>query len=317
MQIYAAYHHRTRNQQIVVRTGYFLILLTILISTVFFIKKITEPTVISPVTAHAISQTNQHVLLLNKKDPQKFMSLIENTIDDSIPEYSVIVDDFLTSFHGEAGDQIPYTAASVQKIPILLAIYDQIQKGKILKDTKITLTEDDRQDYGTGSIQYDPAGTKYTIGVLADKMIKESDNTAAYILARKVMNMNDIQSLVHGWGMGETDMDNNYTTNANMDLLFRKLFTGQLLNATYTREVIEELENSNYENRIPALLPEKTHIYHKEGTAIGNLHDVGVVMGDKSMYYIGIFTSNVSDEDRAERAMARISKAVYTFMQGD
>jgi beta-lactamase class A len=313
MQIYAAYHHRTK-------TNYFsmvIVLVLILIPLLLIVKKLTEFSVITPLSTQAQAPVNQHVILLAKKDPVKFQTIIENTVDNSIPQYSIIVDDFLTTFHQEAGDQIQYTGASVQKIPILVALYEQIQKKKIMKDTTISLAEDDRQDYGTGSIRYDRAGSTYTIGDLAERMIKDSDNTASYILARKVMNMNDIQASVNGWGLGDTDMENNFTTNANMNVLFRKLFTGRILNATNTREVIDILENSNFEDRIPALLPRTTHVYHKEGTAIGSLHDVGVVIGDKSFYYIGIFTSTVSDEDRAVNAIKRISKAVYTFMQGE
>lgn len=311
MQIYAAYQPRKK-------TNYLFLVVAlglIAVPSVFIVKKLSEPAIISPVSAHAQTTVNQHVILLNKKDPQKFQSVIDNAIDNSIPQYSIVVDDFLTNFHAESGDQTQYTSASVQKVPILIALYDQVQKGKTTKDTQVTLTEDVRQDYGTGSIRYAPAGTVYTIENLAERMIKDSDNTAAFILARKIMNMKDVQSIINGWGLGETDLENNFTTNANMNLLFRKLFRGQLLNATLTREVIDILQNSNYEDRIPALLPRKTHVYHKEGTAIAALHDVGVVVGDKSFYYIGIFTSNVSDEERATKAMARISKAVYDFMQ--
>jgi beta-lactamase class A len=110
-------------------------------------------------------------------------------------------------------------------------------------------------------------------------------------------------------------MEENTTTNADISLLLKKLFSGTLLTSTATHEAIELLDESDFEDRLPGLLPPSTKIYHKIGTAIAELHDVGVVATDNSLYYIGVFTKGVSDEEEATKTIAKISKAVYEYME--
>jgi beta-lactamase class A len=275
-----------------------------------------KKSVLSPLSA--AHETPQPTPLPYKKPSQAELSkAIALAFDDSIVEYSLIVDDFKSDTHFELGDQTTYVGASILKVPILIHLYDEIAQKKISPDQSVTIETDDIQDYGTGTIRYEKPGTEFSVTDLAQKMIRESDNTAAYVLGRKVMQFTDIQSAVNQWGLTETDMEGNTTSNKDMNLLFRKLFFGELLPTEENRLVISLLTNSDYEDRLPALLPKKTKIFHKVGSTIGGIHDVGVVMGDNSLYYIGILTRGISDEERAIKAIARISKAVYDTMEGN
>src|SRR3989344_254021 len=47
-----------------------------------------------------------------------------------------------------------YTAASVNKAPIIAALYNLAKKNRINLDEQITIQNNDIQDYGTGSIRY-------------------------------------------------------------------------------------------------------------------------------------------------------------------
>jgi hypothetical protein len=55
-------------------------------------------------------------------------------------------------------------------------------------------------------------------------------------------------------------------------------------------------------------------VYHKIGTGIGGVHDAGVVESANAKYYIGVFTSDITDEERAAEEVATVSKAVYELM---
>jgi len=318
MQIYAAYdrpfYEKRSSLKVLFSFGAVILSITTIIVLVYFLR---SPKPISPVSTFATGPTAPLITKspTKSKNPGELKLKIMDSLDDSIPEYSVRIEDFLHPFQLVMGDSSLYAGASVHKLAIMTAIYTAVEKKILQLDQKIVFKEASRQDYGTGVLRYENSGKQYTIKQLLEIMIQKSDNTAAYILAHDVLNMRDIQTTINGYGLKETSMTDNMTSNKDMALLMQKLFTGKLFNATLTRDAINMMYGSDFEDRIPALLPNSARVYHKIGTAIAGLHDVGVVVTPHSMYYIGIFTRGVSDEERATQAIARVSRAVYDFME--
>jgi beta-lactamase class A len=146
-------------------------------------------------------------------------------------------------------------------------------------------------------------------------MMRKSDNTAAYILANYVLGMDEIQAQINSWGMTQTDIVNNKTSNTDMAILFDKIYHEKITNHAYTQEMLNLMTGSDFEDRIPALLPPGTKVYHKVGSAVGLIHDVGIISSGKSNYYLGIFTSDITDEPGATKIIAEISKTAFDFMQ--
>ncbi len=100
-----------------------------------------------------------------------------------------------------------------------------------------------------------------------------------------------------------------------MILLLRKIVDGKVANTALTQEMLSLLRDSDYEDRIPALLPKDAVVYHKTGNGPGNVHDVGIVVAGKAKYYIGIFTSDITDDEQASALEAKLSKLVFDFMR--
>jgi beta-lactamase class A len=250
-----------------------------------------------------------------KKNPDDLKKIITDTVQETLPHYSIVVKDLHSDFIMSINPDDVFTGTSVNKLPILGALFYLIQKGDINPDTKITLQENDIQDYGTGSIRYDAPGTTYTIRTLSRLMIQQSDNTAAFLLGRHVIGMDKIQQLIDSWGTAQTDMENNTTSNADISLLLEKIYREKVANKALTFEMLSFLKDGTIEDRIPALLPKNTMIYHKTGNGVGIIHDVGIVAGPKTTYYIGMFTSDVQDELKAVQMLATLSRIVYDFMK--
>jgi beta-lactamase class A len=250
-----------------------------------------------------------------KKNPDDLKKIILDTIGNTIPQYSVVVKDLQSNFSVNINENIIFTGASVNKLPILGALYFLAQKGDIDMDKQITIQPDDIQDYGTGSIRYDPPGTLYSIKTLARLMIQVSDNTAAHILGRYVVGMDNIQLFMDSWGMVQTDMENNKTSNSDISRLMEKMYQEKIANKALTLEMVSFLKDGTIEDRIPALLPKGTTVYHKTGNGVGFIHDVGIVVGPKTTYYIGIFTGDVAREEEVTQKIAELSKKVYDFMR--
>lgn len=276
----------------------------------------TNDTLISPIPETQEPPKSPFTqLFVRSKNPEDLRRTVKETVGTTWVNYSVYVVDLDSDFSMGINDQVIYTGASVNKMPILAALYYVTQNGEVDLDTKITLQERDIQDYGTGSLRYDSPGTTYSVKTLAQLMIQKSDNTAAFILGNHVVGLKRVQELVNNWGLTQTDMVNNKTSNKDMATLFEKIYDEKVANTAYTQEILSFLKNTDFEDRIPALLPKDATVYHKIGTEVGLIHDAGIVVTPKSTYYIGIFTNDITDETETIETMARVSKVVYDFME--
>ncbi len=240
---------------------------------------------------------------------------IKETADRQWSNYSIYVEDMNHDFVVDINETVVFDAASVMKIPILAALYTIAEDDPTILDRSITPQPDDIQAYGTGSIQYDPPGTSYTVKTLARLMMQKSDNTATYIITQHIVGESVVQQLIDSWGMSQTNIRTNKTSNKDISLITKRIYEGVVTGKSMTEEMLALMKDSDFEDRIPALLPEGTTVYHKIGNAAGGYHDTGIVVSPTTQYYIGIFTSDITDEGEETIArMAEISKTVYEFM---
>jgi beta-lactamase class A len=289
------------------------VLLIIATGFYFYMDRKIHPSV-SPI------QNDAYTMVLGffpvRKNPDDLRKQIQAAVGNTVKNYSVYVVDYHSNFTIGINESEQFTAASVNKIPILAALYDQAQDGTVNFDQIITLQASDIQDYGTGSIRYDPPGTTYTVKTLIRLMMQKSDNTAAYLLGNYVLDLPKIQSIMNSWGLTQTDMVNNKTSNKDMEILLRKMYDNNVANPSLTAEMLGFMRDSDFEDRLPAGVPGDAIVYHKIGNGdTGEIHDVGVVVHDDTAYYIGILTTDVSDVDATTKLEAKISKIVYDFMK--
>lgn len=295
----------------------FIILISILalIVTGILIIRGKTRTSISPIQEDAVTKVMG--IFTVRKNPEDLKKQIQKAVGDTFKNYSVYVEDYHTNFTMGINESEIFTGASINKLPILAVLYNDVQNGnKIDMDRIITLQEDDIQDYGTGSIRYDPPGSTYSVKTLIRLMMQKSDNTAAYLLGNYVVDLSTVQSVINSWGLTQTDMANNKTSNRDLAMLLHKMWTGGVADPALTAEMLGFMKDSDFEDRIPAGVPTGTTVYHKIGNGdTGQVHDVGIVSNGTVTYYIGILTSDARDASVAAKLEANISKIVYTFMR--
>lgn len=272
------------------------------------------PHIISPLAEEVVATNSLRVLFTQKpKDTTELIQKIKEVIEKQQGIYSVYIFDINDNKGYGINETTIYTAASVNKLPILAALYYEAQRERIDLDKRITIQEKDIQDYGTGSLRYEGPGGVYSIKSLAQIMIEKSDNTAAYVLTNYI-GESRIQELVSTWNLTQTDIKNNKSSNKDLAILMIKMYKGGIANEALTTEMIGFLDDSDFENRIPRLLPKEVKVYHKIGNEIGNTHDVGIVAHPKYPYYIGVLTNDVLNEVETEEVIAQISKLIYDYI---
>lgn len=82
------------------------------------------------------------------------------------------------------GDR-PFSTASLIKVPILVALFDRVEKGELSLDDRVRVLKADKVP-GSGLLQFLHDGLEVTLRDLATLMITISDNTATNLLLDKV-----------------------------------------------------------------------------------------------------------------------------------
>jgi beta-lactamase class A len=244
--------------------------------------------------------------------PEKMKAQSQKIIKEKPGFYSVYYKNLNTSSSfGISPNQVE-TGASVNKVPIAAALYYLSSKGKMNLDEKVTIGKSEVQDYGTGSIRYQTLPATYSLRDLARLMLNESDNTAAHVLGVRI-GSDVIQNMVNSWGMSQTDMADNKTTTQDEEIIFEKIYKGQIANPSLTKEMLGFMTDTEDENRLPKLLPKSATIAHKIGDGEGFANDVGLFKDAKGdIYYLGVMTSDIGDTlSQTNNTIANISKKIY------
>jgi beta-lactamase class A len=231
--------------------------------------------------------------------------------------YSVRFEHFKKNASFGLNDEVVVDAASVNKIPILAAVYYLANKGELNLDEEITIAEKDVQNYGTGTIYTRKPPHIYSIRELVRLMMHVSDNTAAYVLSNRVVGRAQVQKIAEEFGMKNTDISENTTTNRDQATLMRAIFESKVAGSDLTTEMKGFMEDTIFEDRLPSLIPEEVHVYHKIGNQVRVIHDVGVIEFSNEQYYLGVLTTDIPDEDEAKNTIGEISKVVYEFVNAN
>jgi len=301
--------HKKKNTGIVIAS----ILLFVLTLAVFFSKKTFNLNIDSTNTPSSIKND---ALSGTSKDLQTgFMKNVDELTSTAGGTFSVYIYDIKNNKEYGIHPQTVLTAASLNKIAILAALYHLAGDKEIDLEKIITLQKDDIQDYGTGSMRYDPPGTTYSIKTLARLMMEKSDNTASYILANQIIGVDKIQEFINTLGLTQTNMVENETSAKDMGILLIKMYKGEITTSPLTSEMLNFMEKTDFDDRLPTGLPSGVKIYHKTGDEIGKIHDVGIINLPEKPYFLGVLSSDMTDENKAKNIISEISRIVFTEMK--
>jgi len=257
------------------------------------------------------------VITIRKSQPKADRPLaekpkIEELIAGQAGDYGIFVKSVSGQEELKLGENIVMTAASVIKLPVLVVYYQRVDQGKINPDEEYVLTEADRWEYGTGSMQYQPAGTKYPYKEVARLVANQSDNMGTEVLIKKLGGYVKAQQLVNGLGLVKTNLKENEITAGEAGGLFLQLAQGKLLKPASRQELFNNLTKTINEDRLPVGVPDAVRVVHKFGSEAGVVNDCGLVES-KNPYVICILTTGVNSGE-AEPLLPKISELVWNWL---
>lgn len=206
-----------------------------------------------------------------------------------------------------------YIGGSLHKVPIVATLYALAKEGKINLDDIIVLQKNDIQDYGTGSLRYEKPGSSYSLKELARLSLEKSDNTAAKLIATRI-GTDVIQKHIDVWGLSQTHMVNNKTSAKDMGLLFEKIYNGEVTSPALTRELLDFLSDTDFEDRIPLFLPKDFSVYHKTGDIVGGVHDGGIVDSKTATFSLIVLSSGIGDNElETKKTIGEVAKKIIDY----
>jgi beta-lactamase class A len=178
----------------------------------------------------------------------------------------------------EYGVREKFVAASTAKVLAAAAYYHLVETGAASLD--------------------DPLGS-YTAGFQLREMIQQSDNDS-WSLIMDAVGHEQLTEYAASLGVSY-DSETNALTPAEMATILAGVYSGTLLTAVHTAQLLSYMQDTNYETLIPAAVPEGITVFHKYGLLGGELHDAGILARDGTAYALVIYTKGQDLSDVPER----------------
>jgi beta-lactamase class A len=228
--------------------------------------------------------------------------------------FGVYLEDVTTGATLGSGDTARMEAASVIKVPEALYLLHQADAGQLNLSDQIDLHPEDFMG-GTGSL-YGSAhpGDKFSYQQLLSLLIQQSDNTAWQALDR-VLGMRQVDGYAASLGAGDCVQGTDQCSARSAGHLLAQLAKGRILSASSTRLLLNLLETTMFNDRIPYYLG-GTPVAHKVGMDPGNgvANDCGIAFqqgGDPIAVCVFTTTGNPDNGAQVIRDVARAAVQLW------
>ncbi|HEY9770280.1 MAG TPA: serine hydrolase [Coleofasciculaceae cyanobacterium] len=233
-----------------------------------------------------------------------------------------IVDLDTKGFVSIKGDAI-IAAASTIKLPILVAFFQDVDQGKIKLEEPLTITEDVIAE-GSGNMQYEKAGTKFSALETADKMMTISDNTATNMLIKRLGGMEQLNQRFDKMGLKATRLRNplpdltgtNTTTPEDLGNILVKIDNGNIISSRSRDRLLYIMRNIVRNTLLPEGLESNAIIAHKTGDIKPVLGDVGIIdMPSGKRYIASMLVKRPDNSLEAKEFIQEASRTTYQYFK--
>lgn len=212
--------------------------------------------------------------------PDSLEDTIGSILDDA-GDYRIGV--ALADVSGDAaktfGDTDVFTAASTAKIITAAAYYHLVETGEASLD--------------------DPMGD-YDAAFQMEAMVNQSNNDS-WLLLMDAIGYPRLIDYAASIGISY-DPEENLLAPADMALVLKQLFAGNLLNQEHTAELLGYMRDTNNDDLIPAGSRAGVDVHHKYGEIGGELHDAGLLTYRGSTFALVIYTENPDGNEGEDQA---------------
>ncbi|MDI6848788.1 MAG: class A beta-lactamase-related serine hydrolase [Candidatus Saccharicenans sp.] len=237
-------------------------------------------------------------------------------------ETGLVVKDLQTGWTFLHNDEARFPAASLIKIPIMVACFKAAEDGLLNLEQKYVLRRQDRVG-GSGLLRRMKNGRTFTFSELVDYMVTQSDNIATNVIINH-LGFDYIRKVFEELGLKDTVLDRlmmdfrareeglgNYTSAREMTELLEMIYHGRCLSAWISEKCLDVLKRQRINDRLPRFLPREARVAHKTGQEREVCHDAGIVFSPNGDYIITVLVRTWTGPLTTKTFIARLSSYFY------
>ena len=217
-----------------------------------------------------------------------------------------------------------FPAASTIKLPILIALFQDIDLHKVQLAEQLTI---DRKSIaeGSGDLQDRPLGSKVSVLVAATKMMTISDNTATNLIIERLGGKLALNERFRTWGLKVTAINNrlpdlegkNIITASELARTIAAIERGKIVSDAARSQMLQMMSKTSRNTMLPQGLGKDAKIAHKTGdigTAIADVGSISLPSG--KIYIAAVLVKRPHNDPAGPELVRKMSKIAYQhFLQ--
>ncbi len=216
-------------------------------------------------------------------------------------------------------------AASTVKLPILVALFEEVDAGRISLE-QIMQVQPEQIAGGSGDMQNQSPDLQYTVLEVATQMIINSDNTATNMIIDLLGGNEALNGRFADWGLTSTQLNNplpdlegtNTTSPRDLVKMMALLHRGEALTLRSRDRIFNILQRTYNKRLLASGVEEGAVVYNKTG-------DIGVLLGDVALvdlpngkrYAVAALVTRPENDGRARELIRRLSQTIYQAMASE
>lgn len=230
--------------------------------------------------------------------------------------------DLATGNYIDINGEKRFAAASTIKFPLLVALFQEIDAGRIKLTDKLVMRRDLKVGE-SGTMQYKPIGTKFSVLETATLMMTISDNTATNLILDRLGGAAKVSQRFRSWGLQNTALRNllpdiagtNTTSSKDLVRLAALVYNNRLLSPNSRNQVLGIMRRVKTNSLLPAGIGQGATIAHKTGTLRFIIGDAGIIqMPNGKSYLAGVLVQRPNHDPKAGDFVRELSRRVYNYL---
>lgn len=258
---------------------------------------------------------------------------MERMIENFNGDVSVYIEHMESGYSYTYRSEELFPTASMIKIPILIGVYDYIEKGKLtyLEDL---IYKDSLAVEGVDLLASFKNNSKIPLSELLFLMISLSDNTASLWAQDLAGGGKEINDLMMQYGFHSTRVNSrvkgreqdykNYgwgqTTAMEMSSIVKSIYEGKLIHRAASEDMLRQLNNQYWNTEALSQIPPYVQTASKSGAVSHSRSEVVLVNAPSGDYIFCVITKNQKDQswdsnNEGFELLRNISKATWEFFE--
>ncbi len=210
--------------------------------------------------------------------------------------YSFYIKNLNSQHETSLNENTEYYAASLYKVPLAITILSKVEKNEIKLEQQVELLPEHIEE-GSGTIQNQAVGSKFSVETLLSRLLKESDNVAQNMLFSIVPEVEIAKIYSAEISKGQFPHQN-IGTPKEVAKVFEDLYNKKFLDSKSTELIISTMVGTSFDDRVSLGISDEVSFAHKIGNwpEEGSWHDCGVIFNDKAVV-VCIMSKDTSFED--------------------